>query len=87
MDSNERMIDLMAAHIMRRSVENWESFFPEDPVGHMGEAQARELASSCTSYWLKTAILTGLDRDPVETLADAEALVDIMKEVCDEVLA
>ena len=78
---NERVIGLVTALIMRSSVENGE------PDGHIDAALARKIASSCTSTWLKNAILASLDRDPVDALHDAEALVRIMSDVCDEVSA
>jgi hypothetical protein len=83
MDNNDRMLGLLAAHIMRESVIL--TGLDRDPVETLSEAVAREIAFSCTSYWLKNAIIAGLERDPVDALNDAEALVEIMKDVCDEV--
>lgn len=73
MDNNERMLSLMADLIMRRTGSD--------------EPLARRLANGCTSYWLKDAIRSGLERDPVDALNDAATLVEIMQAVCDEVIA
>ena len=81
MDTNERMLNLMAVQIMRSSIENGE------PDGHIDEPLARKLANGCTSYWLKDAIRSSLERDPVDALNDAATLVEIMQAVCDEVIA
>lgn len=81
MDNRERANNLMAALIMRASVANGE------PDGHFDAAFARELAINCTSRWLLDAIQAGLERDCVDALSDAEALVEILRGVCDEALA
>lgn len=39
----------------------------------------RLLESPCTSVWLKEAIQTLLDRDPVDAWADAQTLVLLME--------
>lgn len=38
------------------------------------------LADFATSHWLKKALETALERDPVDALADAEALVNALRE-------
>ena len=37
------------------------------------------LSNPSSSGWLKTALLSALDRDPVDALKDAEILRDILK--------
>jgi len=37
------------------------------------------LSSPSSSGWLKTALLSALDRDPVDALKDAETLRDTLK--------
>jgi hypothetical protein len=39
-----------------------------------------------TSFWLKRTLATALERDPVDALADAEALTRALREHCDSVL-
>ena len=81
MDRRERVNDLLGALIMRASVANGE------PDGHIDEVLANKLAINCTSRWLLDAIQAGLERDCVDALSDAEALVEILRGVCDEALA
>ncbi|MDD5581481.1 MAG: hypothetical protein PHY16_19730 [Methylobacter sp.] len=38
------------------------------------------------SYWLKLALTSALERDPVDAVADAEALVRALREHCDDVV-
>ena len=38
-----------------------------------------------TSRWLKFALTSALERDPVDAVADAEALVKALREHCDDV--
>lgn len=38
------------------------------------------------SYWLKNAIKTALQRDPVDAVNDAEILVQVLRRRCDTVL-
>jgi hypothetical protein len=45
----------------------------------MTEAIERMLASPAASYWLKNAARTALQRDPVDALHDAEALVVMLR--------
>ena len=35
----------------------------------------------CSSYWLKNAVKDALQRDPIDAIADAEALVALLREV------
>ena len=39
-----------------------------------------------TSFWLKQTLASALERDPVDALADAEALARALREHCDNVL-
>ena len=39
-----------------------------------------------TSFWLKRTLASALERDPVDALADAEALARALREHCDSVL-
>ncbi len=39
-----------------------------------------------TSFWLKRTLASALERDPVDALADAEALARALREHCDNVL-
>jgi hypothetical protein len=38
------------------------------------------------SFWLKRMLASALERDPVDALADAEALARALREHCDNVL-
>lgn len=44
------------------------------------------LASPCTSYWLKNALRSALERDCVDAAADAELLARLLRARCDEAL-
>lgn len=39
-----------------------------------------------TSYWLKNAIKTALQRDPVDAVKDAELLTEILRQRCEAIL-
>jgi hypothetical protein len=79
-DNRERANNLLAALIMRASVDNGE------PDGHIDAAFARTLAINCASFWLRDAIRASLERDCVDALKDALTLAEIMRGVCDEAL-
>jgi hypothetical protein len=38
------------------------------------------------TFWLKRTLASALERDPVDSLADAEALARALREHCDSVL-
>jgi hypothetical protein len=46
------------------------------------EAILSDFAASC---WLKLALTSALERDPVDAVADAEALARALREHCDDV--
>lgn len=43
------------------------------------------LDNPCTTFWLRDALLAALQRDPVDSLNDAELLQTILKERNDEI--
>jgi hypothetical protein len=45
------------------------------------------LGSPDCSKWLAQALLTALDRDPVDAVNDAEILANLLKEYIDQILA
>jgi len=45
------------------------------------------LSSPGTSYWLKLALTSALERDPVDAVRDAEALACLLRVRCDAALA
>ena len=47
---------------------------------------ARLLVDPSLSYWLKDALRTALERDPLDALNDAEALCQVLTERAREVL-
>lgn len=40
----------------------------------------------CASFWLKQALATALQRDPVDAVNDAEALAEVLRARADAVL-
>jgi hypothetical protein len=42
--------------------------------------------SYAATFWLKRTLASALERDPVDALADAEALARALREHCDNVL-
>lgn len=46
----------------------------------------RTLADPSVSFWVKDALKTAVDRDPLDCLDDAELLVEIFTKVCDSAL-
>jgi hypothetical protein len=89
MDNNERMLDLLAAQVRRSSEEaGYTPYLSEElTLSSDGLLLRRKLVALETSTWLKNAVLASLNRDPLDALHDAEALVRIMSDVCDEVSA
>lgn len=43
------------------------------------DSNKQEPATFSQSYWLKNAYLTAIDRDPVDALNDANALVELLE--------
>jgi hypothetical protein len=43
-------------------------------------------ADPAVSYWLKSALCSALDRDPVDAWADAARLAEALRERCDAIL-
>lgn len=50
---------------------------------HLCEAILNDFTAS---RWLKLALTSALERDPVDAVADAEALARALRENCDDVL-
>lgn len=50
------------------------------------EAQA-VLRDPAASRWLRTALCAALDRDPVDAMADAERLADVLQQRLDRIYA
>ena len=46
----------------------------------------RVLADPAASFWLKDALRTALDRDPVDAANDAEVLAQLLEQWCQEIL-
>ena len=44
------------------------------------------LAGSSVSFWLKNALQSALDHDPVDAAHDAQLLADLLSERCDAIL-
>ena len=44
------------------------------------------LGDPAASYWLKTALRSGLCRDPVDATHDSEILARLLEERCDKIL-
>jgi hypothetical protein len=44
------------------------------------------LADPAASFWLKEALRSALDRDPVDAANDAEALAQLLDQRCQEIL-
>ena len=57
-----------------------------EPRPDLDPSVSSVLADPAASYWLKAAIASGVNRDPVDALADAESLVNIFKRQCDSML-
>ncbi len=45
------------------------------------------LADPAASYWLKTALCSALNRDPVDAAHDSEILARLLQERCDQILS
>ncbi|WP_093255386.1 hypothetical protein [Rubrimonas cliftonensis] len=45
------------------------------------------LSDYAASFWLKHALRTALDRDPIDAARDAEILARVLAERCDTILA
>lgn len=45
------------------------------------------LADPASSYWLKDALRSALDRDPIDAAADAELLAHVLKDRANRALA
>lgn len=45
------------------------------------------ISDASKSYWLKHALHTALDRDPVDAACDAETLARLLAERCNAILA
>jgi hypothetical protein len=45
------------------------------------------LADRCASYWLKNALKTAVQRDPIDAMYDAELLAEILRARTGEVLS
>jgi len=45
------------------------------------------LADPAASYWLKTALCSALNRDPVDAAHDAVILARLLEERCDRILS
>jgi len=45
------------------------------------------LVDPAASYWLKSALLSALCRDPVDAANDSEILARLLKERCDRILS
>lgn len=52
---------------------------PSSPAGAGTKIFEQVLADPSTSFWLRDAVRAMLARDPVDALADAEALASLMK--------
>ena len=46
----------------------------------------RVLADPAASFWLKDALRSALDRDPVDAANDAEVLAQLLEQRCQEIL-
>jgi hypothetical protein len=44
------------------------------------------LRDPAASFWLKDALLSALDRDPVDAVNDAEVLARLLERRCQEIL-
>lgn len=51
-------------------------------LDHLCEAILNNFAASC---WLKSALTSALERDPVDAVDDAEALARALREHCDDI--
>jgi len=45
------------------------------------------LADPAASYWLKTALCSALNRDPVDAARDSVILARLLEERCDRILS
>ena len=45
------------------------------------------LADPAASYWLKTALCSALNRDPVDAAHDSEILARLLEDRCDRILS
>jgi len=45
------------------------------------------LADPAASYWLKTALCSALNRDPVDAAHDSEILARLLGDRCDRILS
>ena len=45
------------------------------------------LADPAASFWLKTALCSALNRDPVDAAHDSEILARLLQERCDQILS
>lgn len=52
---------------------------PKSAPPECARAITRTLQDPATSHWLRTAISQALERDPVDALADAEHLVQLLR--------
>lgn len=52
---------------------------PKSAPPECAHAITRTLQDPATSHWLRTAITQALERDPVDALADAELLLQLLR--------
>ena len=45
------------------------------------------LADPAASFWLKTALCSALNRDPVDAAHDSEILARLLEDRCDQILS
>ena len=56
-----------------------------DAVGRFDAASKQILNGPGTSHWLKNALTTALDRDPVDAVNDAELLAMVLEHRADQI--
>jgi hypothetical protein len=64
----------------------WEGYCPEGSMTEKCEVEF-VLSDPSASFWLKEALCSALDRDPVDAVNDAEVLFRLLDKRCRKILS